>query len=194
MVESPSRRDVEQFRELTDRILASSQLNRSIRLSRLLQYLCDRVLNDDVQEIHELELGQKVFGRAPRYDTMADNIVRVHASMLRKRLAEYFRTDGADEEFIVEIPRGNYAPIFRRRTTEEFVVTPEQSASIVPSLTPGALISAPSLPQLPESAPAAPPAVHVPRTTNRSLWIAIAFAVAFAILSFVPASPTMSTI
>ena len=181
MVESPSRRDVEQFRELTDRILASSQLNRSIRLSRLLQYLCDRVLNDDVQEIHELELGQKVFGRAPRYDTMADNIVRVHASMLRKRLAEYFRTEGAEEEYIVEIPRGNYAPIFRRRTPEE-LPSIAQATSAATQLIAEPIIHSPH-PAL-EFAPvraAATPSPH----PDKSFWIAIAVAAAFAILSCV---------
>lgn len=185
MVESPSRRDVEQFRDLTERILASSQLNRSIRLSKLFQYLCERVLDDDVQEIHELELGQKVFGRAPRYDTMADNIVRVHASMLRKRLAEYFRTEGAVEEYIVEIPRGNYAPIFRRRTTEELVVPAPPPASPVPNLT--HLAPEPSSSAVQELAPATAPdntsAIHERRTGDKKLWVAIAFAAAFAVLS-----------
>ena len=180
MVESPSRHDVGQFRELTDRILASSQLNRSIRLSRLFQYLCDRVLNEDVQEIHELELGQKVFDRAPRYDTMADNIVRVHASMLRKRLAEYFRSEGQEEEYVVEIPRGNYAPIFRRRTAEELVSSAPRLTSPIQASAPGPLTSVPPLHQA-----AALHTAHNPDATSTKLWIAIAFAAAFAILSCV---------
>jgi hypothetical protein len=39
----------------------------------------------------------------------------VHASLLRKRLAEHFQTEGISEPLVVEIPRGNYAPIFRKR-------------------------------------------------------------------------------
>jgi hypothetical protein len=182
MVESPSRREAEQFRELTDRILASSHLNRSIRLSGLFQYLCERVLDGDVQEIHELELGQKVFGRAPRYDTMADNIVRVHASMLRKRLAEYFRTEGRDEEYIVEIPRGNYAPVFRRRATDELA-----PIALDPAPTAITTVFAPSVHQLHEPASAALPGTTAipdkPQSTDKKLGIAIAFAIGFAILS-----------
>lgn len=186
MVESPSRRDIEHFRELTDRILTSSQLNRSIRLSKLFQYLCERVLVDDIQEIHELELGENVFGRAPRYDTMADNIVRVHASMLRKRLAEYFRTEGRDEEYIVEIPRGNYAPVFRRRTPEEIVTSSTEAGSPLHSL---AIISADtqiSAPDVQEPHPADTatiPVTHEPKPGNTKLWIAIVFATGFALLS-----------
>ncbi len=186
MVESPSRRDVEHFRELTRRILASSQLNRSIRLSKLFQYLCERVLDDDIQDIHELELGQKVFGRAARYDTMADNIVRVHASMLRKRLAEYFRTEGRDEEFIVEIPRGNYAPVFRRRTAEELAPSTEAIPS-APAFSAVAGATASPAGEIHEPAPLgttdASPALASPHAGDKKLWIAVAFAVGFAILS-----------
>jgi hypothetical protein len=73
------------------------------------------VLDEGVQDIHELEVGHKVFGRPAQYDTIADNIVRVHASMLRKRLNEFFETDGQQEKFTIEIPRGNYAPLFTER-------------------------------------------------------------------------------
>jgi phytoene/squalene synthetase len=84
-------------------------------LRDLFLYLCNRVLDESVDDIHELELGHKVFGRPEHYDTATDNIVRVHASLLRKRLAEHFQTEGINEPLVVEIPRGNYAPIFRKR-------------------------------------------------------------------------------
>ena len=41
--------------------------------------------------------------------------MRVHASLLRKRLAEYFQKEGINEALIVEISRANYAPTFRKR-------------------------------------------------------------------------------
>jgi hypothetical protein len=84
-------------------------------LRDLLVYLTTRVLEEDAVEIHELEVGHKVFGRPATYDTGSDNIVRVHASMLRKRLEQYFAEEGAHESVVVEIPKGNYAPQFRER-------------------------------------------------------------------------------
>ena len=62
-------------------------------------------LDGDVGQIHEQEVGHQVFGRPPDYDTTADNIVRVHAWQLRKRLAEYFAKEGAGEPIILEILR-----------------------------------------------------------------------------------------
>ena len=105
---------------LVERVASSRYVNRSARLRDLLVYLATRVLEEEVDEIHEQEVGHKVFGRPANYDTSSDNIVRVHASMLRKRLEQYFAEDGANEPLTIEIPKGNYAPVFRER--EEAVV------------------------------------------------------------------------
>jgi len=110
-------------RSLIERVASSRHVNRSARLRDLLLYLAGRVLDDEAGEIHEQELGHKVFGRPADYDTASDNIVRVHASMLRKRLEQYFASEGADEPVIIEIPKGNYAPVFRVRT-EQMLVLP----------------------------------------------------------------------
>ena len=103
---------------LVERVAASRHFNKSARLRDLLVYLCERGMEGST-DIHEQEIGHKVFGRPPDYDTGSDNIVRVHASMLRKRLEQYFAEEGAAEPLILEIPRGNYAPVFRERVTPE---------------------------------------------------------------------------
>ena len=115
VIETLSSSNLQTRRELVGRVVSSGAICKSVRLRDLFLYLCHRALEDGASDIHELELGHKVFGRAEHYDTIADNIVRVHASLLRKRLAEYFDTDGGNETVVIEIPRGNYAPIFRQR-------------------------------------------------------------------------------
>ena len=105
----------ESRRLLVQRVASSACLSKSARLRELFFYLCERVLDEAAGEIHEHEVGHRVFGRPPDYDTTADNIVRVHASMLRKRIDQYFATEGRDEPIVIEIPKGNYAPVFRRR-------------------------------------------------------------------------------
>jgi hypothetical protein len=107
--------DLQTRKELVRRVVSSSLICKSARLRELFLYLCNKVLDESVYDIHELELGHRVFGRPQHYDTAADNIVRAHASLLRKRLAEYFQTEGINEALIVEIPRGNYALTFRKR-------------------------------------------------------------------------------
>jgi len=130
--------DLQTRKELVSRVISSSLICKSTRLRELFLYLCNRVLDESVDDIHELELGYKVFGRPEHYDTAADNIVRVHASLLRKRLTEYFQTEGINEPLIVEIPRGNYAPTFKKRDPLPIVPEiPERLETIVfqPDLT-----------------------------------------------------------
>jgi hypothetical protein len=105
----------DQKRHLVDQVASSSYFSKSARLREMFIYVCDRVLDHDVDEIHEQEVGRRVFGRPADYDTSADNTVRVHASMLRKRVDQYFATEGCSEPIVIEIPRGNYAPVFRER-------------------------------------------------------------------------------
>lgn len=117
---------------LLQRILWSHQFERSERLRSFLEYVTNRVLADTDVEVHEQEIGQQVFDRRPDYDTSSDNIVRVSASQIRKKLEEYFRGEGASEPIVLDVPKGQYTPIFRERTAGELALAiefPQQSAS-----------------------------------------------------------------
>jgi hypothetical protein len=102
---------------LLQRILWSRQFERSERLRNFLEYVTSRVLADPDAEVHEQEIGHQVFDRPQNYDTASDNIVRVSASQIRKKLEEYFSSDGLSEPIVLEIPRGRYTPVFRERTS-----------------------------------------------------------------------------
>ncbi len=106
---------IDERRALIDRVAASAQFGRSARLRDFLLYVGNQSLKEGCPEIHEQEIGAKVFGRSSTYDRSQDNIVRVNASELRKRIEQYFATEGAQETLVLEIPRGGYKPVFRRR-------------------------------------------------------------------------------
>jgi hypothetical protein len=103
---------------LLQRVVASPQLRRAARMREFLLFVGQRTLKDGSEQIHEQEIGCEVFGRPLSYDTSVDNIVRVNATDLRKRIEEYFATDGALEPLVLEIPRGSYKPVFRARAVE----------------------------------------------------------------------------
>jgi hypothetical protein len=111
----PDQPTVEERRALVHRVAASEQFRRSARLRDFLLYVGMRSLKNGGAEIHEQEIGAKVFGREPYYDGSRDNIVRVNATELRKRIELYFATDGAHESIVLEIPRGGYRPVFHWR-------------------------------------------------------------------------------
>ena len=106
------------------RVASSAPLRRANRLQELLQFLGQSALKDGREQLHEQEIGVKVFGRPENYDTSIDNIVRTNVSDLRKRIETYFANEGAQEPVIIEIPRGRYLPVFRPRVAE---ATPDTS-------------------------------------------------------------------
>jgi len=107
---------IDERRALLQRVLWSRQIERSARIRDFLSYVCEKKFADAFVEIHEQEIGVKVFDRKPDYDTAADNVVRVTASQARRKLEQYFATDGASEPVILEIPKGQYTPVFRERS------------------------------------------------------------------------------
>src|SRR5450756_6161 len=113
-------------REALRRVLSSALLRRSFRLRRFLSFVVETSLENENGQLTEQKIGVALFGRRPSYDTSADNIVRVNATELRKRLEQFYAGDGADETIIIEIPRGTYMPTFQRRlrTPETVPVKP----------------------------------------------------------------------
>jgi hypothetical protein len=114
--DSPSE---ETQRELTERIVASAPFRRSARLRDFLLYVVRQSLLDPRAELGEQEIGEKVFGRSAAYDKSQDNIVRVNATELRRRVDQYFLTEGAHEAWVLSIPRGGYKPVFQHRNVPE---------------------------------------------------------------------------
>jgi hypothetical protein len=101
--------------DLMERILSSHSLENSPRSREMLTYIRRRTILEAAGEIREMEIGIDVFGRSTDFDPAHDTIVRVQISQLRKRVARYFEEEGAHETLILEIAKGNYAPVFRPR-------------------------------------------------------------------------------
>jgi hypothetical protein len=110
--------DAETRWALLERVAASAPLRRAARLQELLFYVGKRSLKEGSDRIHEQEIGSKVFGRPDSYDPGIDNIVRTNFYELRKRIEAYFDSEGSHEALIMEIPRGNYIPVFRYRAAK----------------------------------------------------------------------------
>jgi hypothetical protein len=100
--------------ELVQRI-ASSRFSKAPQLREIFFYLCHRALADPSATIKEYEIGCNVLGRKPDFNPNDDNIVRVQVSHIRKKLEEYFLSDGKDEPIQITVPKGSYIPRFEPR-------------------------------------------------------------------------------
>ena len=129
--------DNEECSALVGRVSNSPIFQRCARLRELFLYLCHASRTGSVSE-HQI--GVDVFGRKPGYDSSADTIARVQVSQLRKKLQQYFQTEGASEPILVEFPKGSYAPVYR---TRDSTPEPQIAASLIrPSRRPGLLLVA----------------------------------------------------
>lgn len=100
-----------EWNELVQRIIASRPFARAPQLKDFLVFIVERVLADDVNSINETEIGRHVLRRQQSdFDPNTDNIVRVQARHLRKKLEEYFNEEGRQEPVVLTIPKGSYVP------------------------------------------------------------------------------------
>ena len=97
---------------LAQRVVSSSHFARSPLLTRFLLYVTAETLEGREEDITEHQIGVQVFDRRPGYSTIEDNIVRNYARQLRKRLAEFFASEGSLETLRIDIPLGGYVPVF----------------------------------------------------------------------------------
>ena len=97
------------------RVTKRSRFQKAPKLREFLRYVCEVALSSNKTAIHEQDIGRVVYRRPEDYTTAEDNIVRVEARSLRKKLEEYYRTEGMDDPIVIGIPKGAYVPQFRRR-------------------------------------------------------------------------------
>jgi hypothetical protein len=112
-----------------ERVADSALFQRPSRLRDLFLYICENSLQGHNEELREQRIGEVVFGRGSDFRPNDDTIVRVEVRKLRKRLDEYFATEGKDEPLIVSIPKGAYVASFESRMPVALPAEAGESAS-----------------------------------------------------------------
>lgn len=100
------------------RVVNSDVFRRSIRMERFLTVAVERTLQRRPEGLKEYALGRDVFDRGEGYDPRTDSIVRVEAQRLRRKLREYYDSQGSQDKVIIRLPAGSYVPVFEYRQPE----------------------------------------------------------------------------
>ena len=111
----------EEIRSVVEHIVAGPGFRRSPQLVAFLRFLVESVLCGRSEHIKSYTIGVEALKRGERFDPQADPIVRVEAARLRKALASNFAGEGAGLPVTIEIPLGNYVPVFRRRRSRRSI-------------------------------------------------------------------------
>jgi hypothetical protein len=154
-----------------ERILQSDTFRQSDALRRLLKFLAERSASGDSEQLKEYSIAVDALGKPPTYDPRNDSTVRIQAGRLRHKLAEYYRGEGKDDEWIVELPKGRFKLTCEARP--EAVAAPHEPAmEVAPA--PVVVVEAPTIPAAPI------PLVPAEKQRNQTRWLAGALIVAAA--------------
>jgi hypothetical protein len=93
--------------------LVLAALAHTPRLGSFLSYISERYFQNRINEINEYNIATEVLGRSKSaFDASRDSIARVEAHRLRKRLKEYYESEGKEHEIQISLPSGSYIPAF----------------------------------------------------------------------------------
>jgi TolB-like protein len=103
---------VELIRGELRRIFASEAFKSGKRAQEFVELVVEHALAGRFDSLRERMLGVEMFGRSVDYDTANDAVVRVKATEVRRRLAQYYRSVPIAPPVRIELPTGSYIPQF----------------------------------------------------------------------------------
>lgn len=160
----------------------------SKRAQDFLQLIVGHALEGEVESLRERMIGAEMFGRPIDYDTGSDSVVRVKATEVRKKLAQFYLEIDGHSPVRIELPTGSYVPRFLFEPATETHPSASAVAVADPIPTPSANPASSATPEILaphmiEAPPTyAPPMTPSPIPRSRWRWIPVT-AIALAILA-----------
>ena len=105
-------KQTETVRNALESVISSPAFVGSKRCQDFLRLIVEHTLAGDLDALRERQIGVEMFHRPADYDTSNDAVVRVRATEVRKRLAQYYREVSPPPEVRIELPPGSYVPEF----------------------------------------------------------------------------------
>ena len=100
-------------------VLKSRTFVRSPNLAAILKYVCQEYLEGRTDKIKEYNIAVEALGRTQDFDPSHDSAVRVEVSRLRKRLQQYYESEGAAHALHLHLADFGYVPRFVRQPPPE---------------------------------------------------------------------------
>lgn len=119
----------EEWQEL-QAVLMSGILDRASNLRHFLEYIAEQHFAGKTEQIKEYSIAVQALHRQAQFDPQTDTIVRVSAHTLRKKLDQYYATEGADHLIQIRLPAGKYVLQFSRK-----------EPAYIPAVNPGQVMS-----------------------------------------------------
>ena len=125
------------IRDHLNQVRASPAFAGSKRAQDFLRLIVDHALAGRHDSLRERMIGAEMFGRPIDYDTANDAVVRVKATEVRKKLAQYYQEARETPAVRIDLPIGSYIPKF-------YWQSPETPARAQASFPPDQTVTAPA--------------------------------------------------
>jgi len=109
-----TKQEEEEWQELQN-VLQSGILDKAPNLRHFLEYVGQQYFSGHTEQLKEYSIAVQALHRLEQFDPQSDTIVRVTAHTLRKKLDQYYATEGADHAIQIRLPAGKYVLQFERR-------------------------------------------------------------------------------
>jgi tetratricopeptide (TPR) repeat protein len=107
----------DEIRTALGNVVASKVFGGSLRLRNFLIYVVEESLDGRGDKIPAKLISEDVYKRPAGASADSDNVVRVDAGRLRRRLDQYYLDAGKNDPVRIHIDPGGYAPRFERQNT-----------------------------------------------------------------------------
>src|ERR1700677_4540276 len=111
------------IRRHLQQVLASHAFAGSKRTQDFLELIVSHALEGEFDQLRERMIGAEMFGRPISYDTGSDSVVRVKATDVRKKLAQFYAEAKDQPTVRIDLPSGSYVPRFHFETPQASVET-----------------------------------------------------------------------
>ncbi|MEK6192770.1 MAG: hypothetical protein N2F24_00840, partial [Deltaproteobacteria bacterium] len=94
------------------RVLASNTFAEVFRLKKFLEYSVNTTVAGQGDRLKGFVIACEVFGKEDPSDAQTTTVVRVEAGRLRRRLKDYYETEGKNDPIRISMPKGGYSTVF----------------------------------------------------------------------------------
>jgi TolB-like protein/Tfp pilus assembly protein PilF len=105
-------------------VFASKAFAGSKRAQDFLELVVEHALAGRLDSLRERMIGAEMFGRSIDYDTANDAVVRVKATEVRRKLAQYYQESTTASLVRIELPSGSYVPKFHWKSLPDLQTGP----------------------------------------------------------------------
>lgn len=124
----------EQITRQLQKILRSRAFSDSPRSRRFFEYIVNERLNGACGALKENVIAMEVFEKDSAFDARLVSTVRTGANRLRKKLRDYYQTEGQSDLISIDLPEGSYIPEVEVRTGQLSDKPPGMQNSALPDM------------------------------------------------------------